>query len=550
MLTNLRQLLTITTFSAFMLQILCFLYLFQTHTTISSTAWTVYQATLLCALLIQFALHANSIFTGFSAYQIPTFSKPIIALIIIIILVGGIVRVQLLDAPIAVDEARTIIDFADPKSSSIAELTTNYGDNNNHPLNSGSIYLTASIVGASTPTVVRIPVFVGGVVLAVLVFLIGYLALNSLSIGTLAAFYVALTPHLILYSVRARGYIFITLFFTANTAIVWSLHKKSTPTKYFLLFLCSVLGMYSNLSMIYPLIVVLSWLFLAFALDEKFAELRGFLYVSLGIGAATILLYSPMFRADGVEVLDNQWTESLHLLLFLDQRKNNLREITSAIYYEMPILYLYVSLALATIGMYWEYRTYHRLPILLVMMLVLPIVLTIQRPWFVFARVYTFVVPLIGLYAAMGFAYLSQNRLRPLGGAILLFCGYMFVQTSFYNAETYIEQRVPDTEAAITYLMTDHDFGANDILAANSGENYVIKYYLLQKDYDTHSSVVDGEPQRANRIFIISTPDNVQNSFDDIDLPLDEEHVQLVDIHQFADNTIYEVTNFQEIPDN
>lgn len=146
---------------------------------------------------------------------------------------------------------------------------------------------------------VRLPAALFGSGTVFLIFLLMY-RLSGLLSASIASLLLALSPYHIYYSQEARPYALPIFLMVALWCIVISIYqiRSSRPVHYLLLFIVSVLLMYSR--SLYPLIVVLNlafwltvlYLFFRYRFSSAYPHL---LFTSLTLSGA-ILCYLPMFR--------------------------------------------------------------------------------------------------------------------------------------------------------------------------------------------------------------------------------------------------------------
>ncbi len=243
-------------------------------------------------------------------------------LAILIVAAGFGLRFAFLFQPMAYDEAYTYTNFA---RLSLPEAIGNYNSTNNHVLNTLLIYITTRIWGPAE-WAIRLPVFCCGVLLIPAVFLWGR-AWLGVSVGLMAAAFVAVSPELITYSVDARGYMYVALAAIVLDASLAKLRQKNDARMWLSAAGAIVFGLCAMPIMLYSTVASVSWyLFLpekGETLPRKSELLKRLRQCSIMLLISAVmvgLFYSPAYIFRGLQFLrdpimrpavNDQWLQQL-----------------------------------------------------------------------------------------------------------------------------------------------------------------------------------------------------------------------------------------------
>ncbi|MFZ9943817.1 MAG: glycosyltransferase family 39 protein [Bacteroidia bacterium] len=122
-------------------------------------------------------------------------------LLMFIFTIGFIMRFAYMDQPLFYDEAFSYYHYAD---RSWPVVLAKYDYPNNHILHTAAMKISVSLFGPSAFNI-RLPAFVGGCLLILLVFMLTY-RLEGIVTASIAATLTACSTQMILYSTNGRGY--------------------------------------------------------------------------------------------------------------------------------------------------------------------------------------------------------------------------------------------------------------------------------------------------------------------------------------------------------
>jgi hypothetical protein len=247
--------------------------------------------------------------------------EPVYILLILggITLVGFILRVLVINHPIAYDEAYTFINFA---SRSFKHILADYSAPNNHIFHTILVGLVYRVFGGQ-PWAVRLPAFLAGVLIVPAMYLAAR-RFFSRSQALAAAVLIAVTPLFIDYSVNGRGYTIVVLLalLLANFAAV--LVKEQSKSALLAFGLTGAIGFYTIPIFLYPMAgvslwIVMNYLFASESWQVKSRRLGIFLGTCALSGLLTLLLYSPViiFGTGFSSIIGNEFVQSLDWSTFL-----------------------------------------------------------------------------------------------------------------------------------------------------------------------------------------------------------------------------------------
>lgn len=244
----------------------------------------------------------------------------------IIVLVAIIVASRFMNQRMRFDEAFTFNHYI-----LLPGELTHYSMVNNHLLHTALVKLSTLTFGNSEISI-RLPAFVFGMLSVVLVWLLARCLVDDHEkrwAGWLAAMGIAVHPFLVLFATNARGYTMI-VFFTLLLMFALLKHLNAASPESGLHWLCisglvSVLGLWTNPTMLYPIAGLAFWLAIESfpwpSMDGLRIEyLQAFkkLFLTMVIycfivAVGSTLVYSPsLMRAGGIQDLfDRKLTQSL-----------------------------------------------------------------------------------------------------------------------------------------------------------------------------------------------------------------------------------------------
>src|SRR5439155_24862037 len=164
-------------------------------------------------------------------------------------------RLAFMSQPMRYDEALTFNEFA---SRPLYYGLSFYPDPNNHLLN--TLLMPVAYVGlGNQPWVLRLPAFVGGVLLVPATYGLSRLLYGHRGAALLAALLVAGSSYLVEYSTNARGYTLQALCFVIMLSLVTLAVRRDRLSALLLAALVAAVGAYAVPTMLYGIVVAAAW---------------------------------------------------------------------------------------------------------------------------------------------------------------------------------------------------------------------------------------------------------------------------------------------------
>ncbi len=190
-------------------------------------------------------------------------NKNIVVSLVLLALLAFIIRLFLLWQPMDHDESYTSVIFAfEPLYRGLAD----YHFPNNHVFHTLLVHISYLIFGPQE-WAVRLPAFSAGVLLAPLGFILAerwYGKQTAIFAGIL----IAMTPELIRYSDNARGYSLMAMFTILLFIAAHYVKRTKNYAAWSLMIIFGVLGFYTLPIMVYPLVILYSWLGLSWVIGD------------------------------------------------------------------------------------------------------------------------------------------------------------------------------------------------------------------------------------------------------------------------------------------
>jgi uncharacterized membrane protein len=299
-----------------------------------------------------------------------------------ITLLGFVLRVLVIDQPIAYDEAYTFLNFA---SRPFKHILADYSAPNNHIFHTILVGIAYRLFGGQ-PWVLRLPAFIAGTLMAPVMYITArrfFSRPQSLS----AAALVAVVPVFINYSVNGRGYtmlFLLALLLTNFAAVLVTRQSKSALIAYGL---TAAFGFYTIPIFLYPMAGVSLWVVMTYLADkepwgEKMRRLAIFLGVCVLAGLLTLALYSPViiFGSGLSSIIGNEFVESLDWASFVANLGPRLINVWDKwmIGLNPTVEYLFLGGFLVSLFFYRKVSN-QKLPLQICLALAIMILLTVQR---------------------------------------------------------------------------------------------------------------------------------------------------------------------------
>ena len=238
--------------------------------------------------------------------------------LLVVVLIGGLLRLKYLSQPMRYDESVTYLTFV---ARSWTEALSSYAYPNNHVFHTLLVKACVGLFGAA-PWALRLPALIAGVAMLPWTFLVG-----RRLVGTTASYLgtaiVASSGSLTLYSTNARGYTIVCLFTLILMYLLLDLRKESSVGRWAAVVVITALGVWTIPVMLYPAGGLMLW-FVVSAVQGRTSDRRGDLKRAAAAFFATavlsFLLYLPILAHDGAHPLfSNQFVRPSRWLVFFEQ---------------------------------------------------------------------------------------------------------------------------------------------------------------------------------------------------------------------------------------
>jgi 4-amino-4-deoxy-L-arabinose transferase-like glycosyltransferase len=310
-------------------------------------------------------------------------------------------RAVYLSQPMRVDEAATYLYYV--RKPPLYGLVS-YTLPNNHVLHTLLVSVSTFLFG-NHPWVIRIPAFAAGVAMIPLSFVVAR-QLYGEAAGLITAAFVASSSILIEYSTNARGYTIVAALFLGLLALKPALMKgEARAWRWFAIL--GALGFFTIPTMFFPFGVVVAWLAVAIARapDEERRALRTRLASGVGLTfVLTVAAYLPAILWTGPRALfANRFVVSRPWDVWLSLMRPLLGSIWRGWNGGLGIVGMVLFLGLFAIGLV---RGRTSLALIAVAWCVLVV---IAGRWYVYARVWTFLVPIYWMTVAAGMVFVLRR---------------------------------------------------------------------------------------------------------------------------------------------
>ncbi len=475
-----------------------------------------------------------------------------------ITLMGFVLRILVINKPIAYDEAYTFLNFA---SRPFKHILADYSAPNNHIFHTILVGIAYRLFGGQ-PWVLRLPAFTAGTLMAPVMYITARRFFSRpQALG--AAALVAVTPVFINYSVNGRGYTMLFLFallLTNFAAILVIQPGKSVLIAYGL---TAALGFYTIPIFLYPMAGISLWVVMTYLVDrepwrEKIYRLGMFLGICVLAGILTLVLYSPViiFGSGLSSIIGNEFVESQDWSSFVANLGPRLVSVWDKwmIGLNPTVEYLFLGGFLLSLVFYRKVSN-QKLPLQVSLALALVILLALQRVTPT-PRIWLYLEVFYLLFAAAGLVWLadllvrSSRVIRPelservLSLAILTVFMIAFMSALIAHRQLLAEVGNHSPEEYAANYLADH-LQPEDTLVATSPVDIETAYYLSLHGIPFDRFYKRDHPVKIqNAILLVrensnyKTPESVVNFFK-LDNELDVPAAELV--FEYANVQIYSI---------
>ena len=327
---------------------------------------------------------------------------------------GTIVRLMRLSTPLLHDEAYSMAMWA---RSDLLFAVSDYHLPNNHVFHSFLINLVYHTLG-KTPALLRLPVFFSGCFLIAAVWLLAKLVYrNNDVIAVSAAGLSAFAPHLILYSVNARGYEIQALLSVLTVGLAVYGKRTRNIFAWFLLILLSALNFFTLPIALYPFGGICVWLMLNVVFfDPKWSAfhsraqlLKYLVFTGICVSVLSLLLYVPLFRYSGLDsFFGNIYIGGTEAATFGETMLSRLKDNAEAFTETLPrIVVWFIAAGIAVSPFVFRVHSLETVSFGAALLLWMGLLIPFQRPnlW---PRTLLFLHPFLLMFAASGWSALRQ----------------------------------------------------------------------------------------------------------------------------------------------
>jgi 4-amino-4-deoxy-L-arabinose transferase-like glycosyltransferase len=443
-------------------------------------------------------------------------------------ILGAVLRGTYIEQSLRVDEAYNYANYA---TQPIWLIAANYYEPNNHIFHTILVHLSTQL--GSTNALIRLPAFVGGILLIPTTFIFATLLYNKYT-GLFAAGIVSVASMIIEYSVNARGYTIQALLFLFAFSAVIYIVRYPNRIAWIAFVIASVLGFYTVPSMLYGFFIIVVWMTLSLYRKKWWGQIISQIIACCVVFGVTILLYTPVHIIYGFSrITNNQFVDPLPLWRFREHLGIFISNIVTLWHRDMPLLFAAVLITGTAVSLLAHNRISKRHiaihPVAIVccaLLLILQRVVPFERSWLMFIPLYA-VFASAGIYA-MG-RPLLHGRLKPYIYVMVcaLFC-FLGVWLLVSNG-VYLSEETGGTQRNITEVV---DFLSTELKSEDAIHWAAPNAALIDVELFRRGSNLDTVPlTQANRIFIIVSS---QSTIDELMKQLTWFGNSLVDVGGFT----------------
>ncbi len=434
-----------------------------------------------------------------------------VAVIAGISLLGGAVRMALLNHPMRYDEAFAFLMFAAPNS---ARDWLNYLAPNNHVLHTLASH-AAMRLGGDAPAIVRMPAFFAGVAIVPFAASLAVRLSGRRLAGICAAAMVATSSILVEYSTNARGYSAVCLaaivMAISATSICRDVRRKSPWAIWTIV---AAAGLFTIPVMLYPIGILTVVMILQAAMTKPSPPARRIFFIRLafslaGVAALTAVLYAPVVYFSGVKaIVANEFVTPIALSEVVGRLPGVAGETLAHWRRDTTImrdLLIVVGLVAATL---MAVRKRWLLPALPVASVVLLAAAALAHRVVPFPRVWLFLLPWLLASAAAGLAWAVELPISPKLRAAAKTVFVILLTAEVALAARYIAER-PYLISEDPRTLVDADSIGRDIVELFDGRTAVASQVPAWTSLAYHSvlhsprTFIRYESPRWSRVIVV-----------------------------------------------
>jgi hypothetical protein len=428
-------------------------------------------------------------------------------------------RLAYLNQPMCGDESWTFDKYA---SMPLYIGLTRYSSPNNHLFHTLLVHISFVIFG-NHPWAIRLPAFVGGILVVPATYLITRKASNKYA-ALFAAGLAASSSALIMYSTNARGHILVVLIFELNLLLGLAMVRNRNPVVWILFGTLNAIGFYTVPAMLYPFGATILWLLaMKWLQDHRPYDFLKDLAKSLALtGVLTLVLYAPVVVVSGLSAItSNQWVQPMDWHSFLAYLPGSARTTLKMWVIGLPLPVWIGLLAAGLSTLLFRKYSENWLLLLLVAAAVWVVPLAFAQRVFVYARLFLFLLPIVlGLCAAgvtglLRWPVLSRLRHRALLVSALFICLSLWAAVSGVRSGAVYTLDEADSlrdAEAITLFFKAYLRPGDRVVAESPSDNPLDYYFGL---HAVSSAYLTADPESSSRIVVVVN-DTVHQSIEEV----------------------------------
>lgn len=393
-------------------------------------------------------------------------------------LAGGLVRFGLLlTATPRIDEAYTHVKFV---TTTWGQALSDYSLPNNHILHS-LLARAVHVVTAADLHATRLPAFIAGTLLIPATGILAHRLTGDRRVAVLTSAIVALLPQLVRYGADARGYSMVALFTVLLVAVANELiDAEDRRVRLWVAWVViGIAGAFTVPVFLYPVVAVTGWLallrLLSGRLDARFVSEAAGSGAVLGVGA--LLAYLPAIRNSGLEALiANRFVQSMDFNAWWGGLTAYVADSARWAGDGMPAavaIALVMALGLGLVMPNVPTRLRLLFPVVMLLSLV---AMGVQRVH-PFERVWSFLLPVAALTAAVGFARLGRRIVpgtRTSAGLLGLAFVLLGVQVVDVDSRLRADEPSPDFHRVVAFVEEEYPQGVR--MVTDPADRSLLRY--------------------------------------------------------------------------
>ena len=436
-----------------------------------------------------------------------------VVILLFMVFTGILIRLMYINRPVFHDEAKTFYSFI---SKSWVDAISNYYVPNNHVLHSILSRVFYVLLG-NEEWVFRIPVFIFGILTILFIYIFSRRIYNKHIALILCALTINAIP-LVSYSVNARGYIIVTLYFLILLCIVKTLREKGSILLWMLFVIIASLGVWTVPIMVMPLILLFIWYILNTTKSRLLSDVFTISLVGLACILLSFIFYSPVILRCGLgSIISNQYVQSQTLDAIIANLPNYVYDswkfFTSGYFNGAQILIF--LLFLTGIFYHLSYESHRKLLFSILLLMIIVFFILKSLP---FVRTLLFIHPVLGVIVASGIfslcAFMTDRMKFNMEKTINLVSIFLFILSTItcLKQNGIIEDSRDQTCHQAEKIIFDikKSLSPNDMIETSTPLAGPIRYYLLknnidEKQFHWHNQGKDKDPLKDHdKIFIIT----------------------------------------------